>query len=99
MSTASSLLSSTTIASMLMPVANLISSIACRRVGSETPTYTRRPRRNSGSTRWRRISFSSTRRAVSRSISIASRSSTGTPNSWQAALAISRGSARFFSTR
>jgi hypothetical protein len=38
-------------------------------------------------------------RAASRSISMASRSSTGTPNSWQAAPAMSRGSARFFSTR
>ncbi len=62
-----SLSSSTTTASMARPVWNLISSTACRMVGSETPTCRRFPRLTSGSTRCFASSLSLTRRTVSRS--------------------------------
>ncbi len=85
-----SLSSSTTTASIDRPVWNLISSSACRLVGSETATNSRLPRLTSGSTRCLASSLSETSLTVSRSGWIASRSSSGTPNSCEAAMAISR---------
>ena len=94
-----SLSSSTTTASTDRPVWNLISSSACRLVGSETATNSRLPRLTSGSTRCLASSLSETSLTVSRSGWIASRSSSGTPNSCEAAMAISRASARPLATR
>ena len=85
-----SLSSSQTMASTIMPVWNLISSSACRLVGSDTPTNRRLPRRNSGSTRNLSSSLSLTTRMMSGSTVTASRSSSGTPNSADAAVAMSR---------
>ena len=62
-----SLSSSTTMASTPRPVWNLISSIACRLVGSATPRNRRLPRLNSGSTRCLASSLSLTSLTVSRS--------------------------------
>jgi hypothetical protein len=90
-----SLSSSTTMASTLMPVANLISSIAPRMVGSDTATNSRLPRRNSGSTRCLASSLSPASLIVSRSIATASRSISGTPNSLAAAIAMSRAEAKY----
>ena len=94
-----SLSSSTTTASIDRPVWNLISSSACRLVGSETATNSRLPRLTSGSTRCLASSLSETSLTVSRSGWMASRSSSGTPNSCEAAMAISRAFARPFATR
>ena len=85
-----SLSSSTTIASIPRLVANLTSSIACRFVGSATARNSRLPRRKSGSTRCLASSLSLTRRTESRSMFTASRSNSGTPNSLEAATAMSR---------
>ena len=94
-----SLSSSTTTASIDRPVWNLISSSACRLVGSETATNRRLPRLTSGSTRCLASSLSETSLTVSMSGWMASRSSSGTPNSCEAAMAISRAFARLFATR
>ncbi len=94
-----SLSSSTTTASIDRPVWNLISSSACRLVGSETATNRRLPRLTSGSTRCLASSLSETSLTVSMSGWIESRSSSGTPNSCEAAMAISRAFARLFATR
>src|ERR1017187_5382349 len=85
-----SLSSSTTMASTPRPHWNLISSIACRLVGSETPRNNRLPRLNKGSTRCLASSLSETARTASRSILSELRSNSGTPYSVEAAMAMSR---------
>ncbi len=85
-----SLSSSTMIASIARLVWNLISSMACMFVGSATARNSRLPRRNTGRTRCLASSLSLTRRTVSRSRFSASRSNNGTPNSFEAATAMSR---------
>src|SRR6266513_4931548 len=64
--------------------------MACMFVGSATARNSRLPRRNTGSTRCLARSLSLTRRTVSRSRFSPSRSSSGTPNSFEAATAMSR---------
>src|SRR2546430_2480428 len=64
--------------------------MACMFVGSATARNSRLPRRNTGSTRCLARSLSLTRRTLSRSRFSASRSSSGTPNSFEAATAMSR---------
>ncbi len=93
-----SLSSSTTTASMDSPVWNLISSMPCRLVGSATATCRRLPRLTSGRMRCLASSLSLTIRTASRSTVTASRSSSGTPNSCAAAMAMSRADARSWLT-
>src|SRR5712671_7594447 len=64
--------------------------MACMFVGSATARNSRLPRRNTGSTRCLARSLSLTSRTASRSRVSASRSSSGTPNSFEAAIAMSR---------
>src|SRR2546429_2224241 len=64
--------------------------MACMFVGSATARNSRLPRRNTGSTRCLARSLSLTSRTASRSRLSASRSSSGTPNSLEAATAMSR---------
>ena len=84
-----SLSSSTRIGSVVIPTWNLISSRAWMLVGSETARYRRFARRKMGSAWCRVMSFSSTRRITSGSGSMAWMSTSGTPNSWEAACAMS----------
>ena len=95
----SSLSCSTTMASMRSVVWNLISSRACRFVGSQTARNKRLPRCKIGRIRCFSSSFSSTSLTTSKSRSTASRSSSGTPNSCAAAIAICRGSPMRLATR
>src|SRR6266404_2613657 len=64
--------------------------MACMFVGSATARNSRLPRRNTGRTRCLARSLSLTSRTVSRSRFSASRSNNGTPNSFEAATAMSR---------
>ena len=90
-----SLSSSTTTNSMLIEVWKRISSSACRLVGSATARNSRLPRFINGNTRCFCRSLSLTARTASMSAATASRSRSGTPNSFEAEMAISRAVARF----
>jgi hypothetical protein len=94
-----SLSSSTTTNSMLIEVWKRISSSACRLVGSATARNRRLPRFISGITRCFCSSLSLTEPNASMSGTIASMSSSGTPNSFEAEIAISRAVATLLATR
>ena len=91
--------SSTSTASVLIPVWNLISSKARRLVGSETAIKRRLPRRYRGSVWWCCISLRSTRSFGIISILNEDRSNKGAPNSSEAASAMAWLSAICCSTR